>query len=238
MEEIQEIQQAPPADDDIQKAWYESPHPQDDIPQEVIERYMLKDYQRMLKSYDHYRELAGLTDKKIDGRAAAIANRKKSEAAALRVSLGKKDRKIEEMYGWLSQKDSLIRALLEHNEAQRVQLKIHEHNLESQRRQIMALLRGFDGDVYTVMSACPEAWDAEKWKETMTVIDTLRCQVADMRDAVTKLPMDDNVREALSDALRVTWRIASNAGHCAARIASYVLRKEFCTEAVEENNEL
>ena len=231
MEEDKDIQQAV-TDGTPETAFNEMPHPQDELPTAVVRDYMIRDYQRMFVVYWQYREQAALTEKQIESRALAIASRRKLETyelTDLRLKLQERHRKINEMYGWLSQKEALINSLRVHCERQRDQLSVQERNLNAQRQQIRSLLSHIsgDGDGRDALAACDASWSAERWKEAMVLIDDVGQQLAELRDAVRQHDLDEGVKQAIIGAIQVIRNQARRAYNRTARIASSTLRREF-----------
>lgn len=240
MEENNDIQQ--PVTDEMLEACRETLRPQDDIPQEVIERYMIRDYQHMFNTYWEYRELAKMTLNQIDARARQLIKKSKTGIYAvvdMELKLEKKDRKINEMYGWLSQKEAMINSLREHCTNQRDLLTAKDRTLSAQRQQIQSLLShiGDDGEGKEILAECDASWDAKRWKEAMVNINAVRQQLGELRGAVKRQTLDDGVKEAILGVIRFISSQARRAYNSTAYIASPVLRKEFAVETVPEEEE-
>ena len=239
MEENNDIQQ--PVTDDMIEALRETARPQDDIPQEVIERYMIRDYQRIYNTYWEYRELAAMTANQIDARARQLVKKSKTGnyvVADMELKLKEKTRKINEMYGWLQQKEALIDSLRFHCEQQRDTLAVHMKNLAAQRQQILSLLSHIgDEDGREALADCDASWRADRWKEAMVYINAVQQQLAELREAVLGQPLDEGVKEALLSVVGIIRNNARRAYNRTAHIASPVLRKEFAVETVPEDEE-
>lgn len=229
-------------DSDFPDAWNDMPHPQDDLPAEVVEMYVMKDYQRMLEAFHKYRKLAAMNAKHIENRALAIASRRKSgtiELTDLKLKLEDRDRKINEMYDWLRQKETLINSLRTHCARQRDMLAVHIRNLSAQRQQIQSLLNHYDDEDarFNVLSDAEDAWNPGRWKQAIVEIHDLRQDTTDLYDAIGQLPVSDEVREVLKKSL---WTIRQKSRRCynvTARIANTVLRKEFGADIIPEDEE-
>lgn len=239
MEENNDMQQ--PVTDDMLEAFRETLRPQDDIPQEVIERYMIRDYQHMFNTYWEYRELAKMTAGQIDARARQLVKKSRTGSYGvtdLGLKLEQKERKITEMYGWFSQKEAMINSLKEHCANQRDQLGVKDCTLSAQRRQIQSLLDHIGNeDGRDVLAGCDASWSADWWKEAMVNIAAMRQQLGELADAVRKQALDDNVKQALLGVVGIIRGNARRAYNSTARVATTVLRKEFSVETVQEDEE-
>lgn len=238
MEEDKDIQQAV-TDGTPETAFNEMPHPQDELPTAVVRDYMIRDYQRLFGEYWQYREQAAMTEKQIESRALAIASRRKLETyelTGLKLKLAEKERKITEMYGWLSQKEALINSLRFHCEQQRGQLAVKDRNLTTQRRQIQSLLGHIGEDGKDVLAACDGSWNAERWKEAMVIINDVQQQLGELQEAVMQLTLDEGVKNAIAGAAKIIRKQARRAYNRTARIASTSLRREFSVETVQEDD--
>lgn len=71
-EEVQP-QEAEPVEEQEETA--REPRPQDDVPEEVIIHYIVKDYQRMWHTWHKYKELAEATKQQIEARAKALSKK-------------------------------------------------------------------------------------------------------------------------------------------------------------------
>ena len=238
-EESKDIQHTM-ADAELPEAWNDLPHPQDDIPREVIEKYMLRDYQRMLETYQRYRKQADMNIKHIENRARAIVGNRKTETrqlTELKLQLEDRNRKIDEMYSWLQQKDNTISSLCRHCAKQRDQIAVLERNLAAQRQQIQSLLShiGDGGDGKDVLAACDASWSVERWKNAMVNIAAVRQQLMELMDDVWKQDLDESVRESLTGFLKVVRRQAVRAHNYTAKIASPVLRREFGADLIADD---
>ena len=230
----------PQVTDDMIEAFRDTVRPQDDVPQEVIERYMIRDYQHMFTTYWEYRELASLTANQIDARARQLVKKSKTGnyvVADLELKLQEKTRKIQEMYGWLSQKDALINSLREHCEKQRDTLSVNMKNLGAQRRQIQSLLCHIGDDGREALADCDASWRADRWKEAMVYINDVQQQLGELREAVIGQPLDEGVKDAILGVVGVIRGNARRAYNRTAHIASPVLRREFAVETVPEDAE-
>ena len=230
-----------PADGEGLQGWNDVPHPQDDIPQEVIERYMIRDYQRMLDSYQKYKKQADMNVKQIENRAIAIASRRKSgtqELTELKLAVEERDRKINEMYDWLKLKDAMIGSLCNHCTNQRDMLAVHERNLCAQRQQIQSLLKHIGGeDGKGVLAGCEASWSTDRWKQAMVELQDLRQAACDLYDVIGSLPVGDDVRSVLREPAQIIRGKARRCFNAAARIASPALRKEFGAEIIPADDE-
>lgn len=223
------------------KAWHELPHPQDELPTEVVQMYVMKDYRRMFDSFEKYKRLAAMNVKQIEGRALAIASRRKplsQELVELKLAVEDRDRKINEMYEWLHQKDAMIASLCKHCVNQRDQLTLKEKNLAAQRQQIQSLLSHFGEDEgREVLADCDASWDADRWKAAMVNINAVGQQLGELRGAVRRQEMDENVKEAILSVIRFICSQTRRAYNCTATIASTILRREFAVETVPEDED-
>ena len=236
-EENKDIQQTM-ADAELPESWNDLPHPQDDIPREVIEQYMLRDYQRMLETYQVYRKRAEMNIKHIENRAKSIVGNRKAETRQLtdlKLQLEDRNRKIDEMYSWLQQKDNTIASLCRHCAKQRDQIAVLERNLAAQRQQIQSLLNHLGGDGRDVLAGCDAAWSVERWKNAMVNIAAVRQQLIELMDAVGRQDLDGSVRESLTGILKLIRRQAVRAHNYTAKIASPVLRKEFGADLIADD---
>ena len=229
------------AEDDMPEAWHDTPHPQDDIPDEVIEGFMLRDYQRMFKTYFGFKKMAELTVAQIDARARRLIKKSKTGnyvVMDLELKLQEKDRKISEMYGWLSQKESLINSLRVHCERQRDQLARSERTLAAQRQQIQSLLRHYDnpGVRFDVLADCEDAWSPEWWRRAMVYLSDLRQIASDLKKTIGQLEMDEGMRSALKAAVTIILDKARHGYITTARIATKAMRDEFGVETRTETD--
>jgi len=241
MEENKDIQRQPAAET-ADEAIRGTLRPQDDVPQEVIERYMIRDYQRMYNTWWEYRELAGLTANQIDGRARQLIRKRRKDdyvVADLQLKLDGKSRKITEMYDWLKQRDALVGSLREHCEKQRACIAACEKTIRAQRMQIQSLLGhiGGGGEGYEALAGCDSSWDTERWKEAMVNANAVQVQLGELNDDIMQQPLDEGVRQAILAAVQVVRRHARRAYNRTVRIASPLLRREFAAEALPEDGD-
>lgn len=227
-----------PVTDETLETFRETLRPQDDIPQEVIERYMIRDYQHMFTTYWEYRELANLTANQIDARARQLIKKSKNGnyvVADLELKLQDRYRKIQEMYGWLQQKEALINSLREHCEKQRDTLAIKDRSLSAQRQQIQSLLSHIGDEGREALADCDASWRADRWKEAMVYINDVRQQLGELREAVIGQPLDEGVKDAILGVVGIIRNNARRAYNRTAGIASPVLRREFAVDTVPED---
>ena len=229
------------ADEDGLESWNETPHPQDELPTEVVTMYVVRDYRRMFKSFMRYKKLAELNIGQIKGRALAIASRRKPETqelTELKLKAEEKGRRLEEMYERLQEKDTMISSLKLHCCNQRDQLAVKERSLVAQRQQIQSLLSHIGGeDGRDVLADCDASWSADRWKEAMVNINAVGQQLAELREAVMQQPLDEGVRQALLSVVGIIRNNARRAYNSTARIASNVLRKEFAVDTIPNEEE-
>lgn len=214
------------------KAWNEQPHPQDELPTEVVQVYVMRDYRRMYLAFEKYRKLADMNMKQIEARVDEIAARRKVENAEImemRLNTEKMKLRISELMGLLSQEEALIHSLRIHCANQRDMLAVHEQNLSVQRQQIRSLLEHIGGgdDGRDVLASCDASWSADRWKEAMVTIDDVKQQLAELQEAVRQHPLDEVVKHAIVGAIQIIRNQAQLAYNRTARIAASTLRREF-----------
>lgn len=220
--------------DEAMEAWHEQYHPQDDLPTEVVLNYIVADYRRMYKAIDRYKALSELTAKQIEARAKEIAAPRKAETnelADLRLELDEKSRKIQDMYDWLAHKENMIAALRKHIDVHRQEVSSLQHSVTSQRYQIQSLLNHFD-DKYKTMESCPEAWSSEMWRESVLGASTLYKQLAELKDVIGNMELDDSCRTILDNAVQIIRNQARRTLNRVNKIAIPALRKEFGTDII------
>jgi hypothetical protein len=136
---------------------------------------------------------------------------------------------MQEMYNWLFQKYHRIYALTEYIESPRKETHALQMNVNAQRQQIRSLLGHFD-DKYSAMEGCPEAWNSEKWKESIIKVSDIDKQIADLKSVVTTLDVREEDRATLIESLRIIRCDVRRAYHLVSCIAIPALRDEFISE--------
>ena len=230
-DETRDIQQDVLDNDDLEM-WHEMPHPQDDLPTEVVISYIVADYRRMYHALDHYKALAKLTEKQIEARAREIAARRKAETnelADLRLELAEKNSKMREMYDWLSHKENMISALRKYIEDHRQEVSSLQRSVTSQRYQIQSLLGHFD-DKYKVLEDCPEAWNSEAWRESVIRTVTLAKQLVELMNIVDGMNLGDSQHTILKSAIDIIRKQVRRTHSIVRKIAIPALRKEFSAD--------
>ncbi len=231
----------PTAEEEDLEAWNNLPHPQDELPTEVVRMYMIRDYRRMFNAFERYKNQADMNVRQIEARAMAIASRRKletQELTALKLTVEDRERKINEMYDWMRQKEALIASLKEHCIKQRDQLAVHDRTLAAQRQQIQSLLNYVgSGEGKEVLADCDGSWRAERWKEAMVDIHAVRQQLGELAEAVRQQPLDGSAKDAILSAVNFIRHQTRRAYNFTASIASPVLRREFSVEIIPEDAE-
>lgn len=231
----------PTAEEENLAAWNNLPHPQDELPTEVVRMYMIRDYRRMFFAFEKYKRLADMNMRQIEARVAEIAARRKAENAEvmeMRMNLEKMNLKVGGLFGKLSQKDALIASLKEHCIKQRDQLAVHDRALAAQRQQIQSLLNYVgSGEGKEVLADCDGSWNAERWKEAMVDIHAVRQQLGELAEAVRQQPLDGGAKDAILSAVKFIRHQTRRAYNFTASIASPVLRREFSVEIIPEDAE-
>lgn len=229
----------PTAEEEDLEAWNNLPHPQDELPTEVVRMYMIRDYRRMFNAFERYKNQADMNVRQIEARALAIASRRKletQELTAMKLTVEDRERKINEMYDWMRQKEALIDSLRQHCTKQRDRIAVLERNLAAQRQQIQSLLNHIGGDGgKDALADCDASWNAERWKEAMVDIHAVRQQLGELAEAVRQQPLDGGAKDAILSAVKFIRHQTRRAYNFTASIASPVLRREFSVEIIPED---
>ena len=232
----------PVAGGDVPETWNDMPHPQDDLPVAVVRDYIIRDYRRMFEMFHKYKKLAALNIKQIEDRAKTIARKRKDltqQLIDMQLKLEDRRRKINEMYDWLEQKETLINSLRTHCERQRDQLAVCDRNLSAQRQQIQSLLEHYDDADrrFDVLADAEDAWSPERWKQAMVELNDLRQNTTDLYGVIDGLPVGDDVRSVLRESAGIILYKTRRCYNAAVKIANVVLRKEFGAEIIPEDDE-